>query len=99
MSKRTILVLASTVFCLPLLAQPPKAPAYTVGNIMLPAQMNKQVCISGMKYFNNQLYFASERCPIITVFDPVKKEITRTINLQVPQEFEMEGMTSYNDKL
>jgi uncharacterized protein YjiK len=61
--------------------------------------MNKQVCISGMKFYNSQLYFASERCPMIIVFDPEKKVINSTIELQVPQNFEMEGMTSYKDKL
>jgi uncharacterized protein YjiK len=80
-------------------AQPPKAPAYSVGNIELPAVMNKQVCISGMNYYNNQLYFASERCPSIFIFDPVKKQITGSIPFQIAEEFEMEGMTSYKDKL
>lgn len=80
-------------------AQPPRLPAYSIGNIQLPESMNKQVCISGMKMYKSQLYFASERCPFIFVFDPQSKQITNTINLQVPQEFEMEGMTSYRDKL
>jgi uncharacterized protein YjiK len=80
-------------------AQPPKLAEYTVGNIRLPEEMNKQVCISGMKMYKSLLYFASERCPFIIVFDPQSKQITNTINLQVPQEFEMEGMTSYQDKL
>ncbi|MEO7982918.1 MAG: esterase-like activity of phytase family protein [Bacteroidota bacterium] len=81
------------------LTQPPQAPLYTLDNIKLPVELNKQVCISGMKSYNGQLYFASERCPKIIVFDPVKAEISRTIAIQVPQEFEMEGMTSYKDKL
>ncbi len=80
-------------------AQPPKAPSYSIANLDLPNELNKQVCISGMKSYKNMLYLASERCPYIIVFDPQKKQITRTLNLNVPQEFEMEGMTSYNDHL
>jgi uncharacterized protein YjiK len=80
-------------------AQPPKAGTYSVDNINLPVELNKQVCISGMKLFNGQLYFASERCPKIIVFDPATAIISNTINLEVPLEFEMEGLTSYKDKL
>lgn len=72
---------------------------YSVEDILLAPDYHKQVCISGMKYLNNQLYFASERCPIIIEADPKTAKISRTINLQVPQEFEMEGITSYNNKL
>lgn len=61
--------------------------------------MNKQVCISGMKYMDGQLYFASERCPVIFAFDPATQTISKTIPLQVPQNFEMEGLTSYKGKL
>ena len=97
---RTIsLVLISLFSCSNVIAQPRQAQLYTVDNINLPVEMNKQVCISGMKLYNGQLYFASERCPSIIVFDPVKAIISNTINIQVPQEFEMEGMTSYKDKL
>src|SRR5687767_12273937 len=99
MTKRTTLVTLASFISVSLLAQPPKSSVYTVSNILLPSQMNKQVCISGMKYYKNHLYLASERCPVITVFDPLTKQITRSINLQVPQEFEMEGITSYGDKL
>jgi uncharacterized protein YjiK len=81
------------------IAQPPQVQNYTLDNIMLPAELNKQVCISGMKFYNSQLYFASERCPKIIVFDPAKAIISNTIDLQVPQNFEMEGLTSYKDKL
>ncbi len=82
------------------IAQPPQAvPLYTVDNINLPAALNKQVCISGMKFYNGQLYLASERCPSIIVFDPAKATISNTINLQIPQNFELEGITSYKDKL
>lgn len=80
-------------------AQPPQAFDYSIGNVNLPADMHKQVCISGMKYYKGQLYFASERCPSIFVFDPATATITNTLNIQVPQQFEMEGMTSYKDKL
>ncbi len=82
-----------------IITQPSLAEAYTIDNVNLPDDMNKQVCISGMKFYNGQLYFASERCPSIFVFDPVKKVISKTITLQVPQNYEMEGMTSYRDKL
>lgn len=74
-------------------------PNYTINNMTLPAEMNKQVCISGMKYMDGKLYFASERCPIIIEMDPETSAITKTISIQVPQEFEMEGMTSYKNKL
>lgn len=74
-------------------------PNYTINNMILPAEMNKQVCISGMKYMDGKLYFASERCPMIIEMDPVTSTITKTISIQVPQEFEMEGMTSFKNKL
>lgn len=80
-------------------AQPPNIYSFTIDNINLPADMNKQVCISGLKFYNGQLYFASERCPSIIVFDLEKAAISHTIPLDVPQNFEMEGMTSYKDKL
>ena len=99
MIRTLALVICILFVSLPITAQPPKAPAYSVGNIDLPAELNKQVCISGMSYYNNQLYLASERCPSIFIFDPVKKQITGSIPFQVSQEFEMEGMTSYKDKL
>ena len=47
---------------------------------------------------DGKLYFASERCPLILVMDPETKTIN-SIPLSVPQEFEMEGMTSYKNKL
>jgi uncharacterized protein YjiK len=97
---RSFLFIFTSLFCYTAAtAQPPLIDAYTVDNIYLPADMNKQVCISGMKFYKNQLYFASERCPYIIVFDPEKRVITNTINLRVSQNFEMEGMTSYKDKL
>lgn len=80
-------------------AQPPQLFDYTIGNVNLPAVLNNQVCISGMKFYNGQLYFASERCPSIFVFDPATAAISETIKLQVPQEFEMEGLTSFKNKL
>lgn len=42
---------------------------------------------------------ASERCPSIFVVDPANGNITNVISMQVPQLFEMEGLTSYKDKL
>ena len=93
------LILACTVSFIRLQAQPPQAFTYTLDNINLPADLNKQVCVSGMKFYNDQLYLASERCPKIIVFDPVKAVISRVIDIQVPQKFEMEGLTSYKDKL
>lgn len=72
---------------------------YSITNFPLPESMNKQVCISGMKFLDGLLYFASERCPVIFAFDPVSQEITKSISLQVPQNFEMEGLTSYEGKL
>ena len=94
-----ILLFVCTLAFTDLMAQPPKVSDYTLDKINLPAEMNKQVCISGMKYFNGQLYFASERCPKIIVFDPAKATISNTINIQVQNNFEMEGMTSYKGKL
>lgn len=80
-------------------AQPMPLPAYSIQNVPLPESMNKQVCISGMKYMDGKLYFASERCPLIFEGDPATGSITRTINISVPQFFEMEGLTSYKNKL
>lgn len=93
------LVIISLFSYVTIAAQPPQVQTYNLENINLPAELNKQVCISGLKSYNGQLYFASERCPSIIVFDPVKEVISSTINLNVPQIFEMEGMTSYKDKL
>src|SRR5438045_1740995 len=80
-------------------AQPPFVPLYTINNIPLPAEMDKQVCISGIKYFEGNLYYVSERCTRIFAGDPAKGTIIKTINTSVPQEFEMEGITSYKNKL
>jgi uncharacterized protein YjiK len=83
-----------------LLSQPPQQlPPYLINNVALPADLDKQVCISGMKYFNGSLCLVSERCPVIFVLNPETAAVASTINLQVPQEFEMEGITSYKDKL
>lgn len=82
-------------------AQPPKieVPQYSINNVPLPSEMNNQVCISGMKFYDGKLYLASERCPIIFVADPISGKILNSINLQVSQKFEMEGLTSYKKKL
>lgn len=91
------LSLCSTTY---LLSQPPQPlQSYSVNPQVLPAELDKQVCISGMKYFNGSLFLVSERCPEIFLLNPQSNTITGTINLQVPQEFEMEGITSYQDKL
>lgn len=97
--RKTSLVITALFSIVVLSAQPPRLPNYTVDNINLPADLNKQVCISGMKFYNGQLYFASERCPSIFVFNPQNATISNIIPLKVPQNFEMEGMTSYKDKL
>lgn len=81
------------------IAQPPQVQSYTLSNINLPQDLDKQVCISGMKFYNGQLYFASERCPQVIAFDPLKGVISRTFDINVPQQYEMEGLTSYKDKL
>jgi uncharacterized protein YjiK len=98
MIRITVLV-AAICTSLIAIAQPPFVPMYSLENVALPESMNKQVCISGMKFLDGKLYFASERCPSIFVFDPETKTVTNTISLQVPQYFEMEGMTSFRDKL
>ena len=99
MRKLGLLILL--IGCYPALrAQPPqRLPVYSINNMILPAEMDKQVCISGMKYFNGSLCLVSERCPMIFMLDPQTAAITRTINLQIPYTFEMEGMTSYKDQL
>ncbi len=97
--RRSGLVISALFSFTALTAQPPQVFDFTIGNVNLPYDMNNQVCISGMQFYNGQLYFASERCPSIFVFNPATASITKTINLQVPQVFEMEGLTSYKDKL
>jgi uncharacterized protein YjiK len=72
---------------------------FTISHMPLPETMNKQICISGIKYFNNKLFLASERCPVIIVADPVTGNIISSINTKPQQNFEMEGMTSYKGKL
>ncbi|MBI5856793.1 MAG: esterase-like activity of phytase family protein [Sphingobacteriales bacterium] len=73
-------------------------PLYEINHVPLPDALNKQVCISGTKYMDGKLYFASERCPMILSMDPETKTIN-SIPIAVSQEFEMEGMTSYRNKL
>ncbi len=80
-------------------AQPPRVSNYAINHIALPESMDNQICISGMKYMKGLLYLASERCPSIFVADPATGAIRQTIAIKVPQNFEMEGMTSYNNKL
>ena len=73
-------------------------PLYSVSNIPLPAEMDKQVCISGMVYSEGRLYFASERCPMIIASEPSTGKILETYRMGVPQNFEMEGITTFNNK-
>ncbi|MBL7731115.1 MAG: esterase-like activity of phytase family protein [Chitinophagaceae bacterium] len=80
-------------------AQPAPQPVYTINAVPLPESMHKQVCISGMKYLDGNLYMASERCPVIFAYDPTGKEALKRVEIQVPQQFEMEGLTSYKGKL
>lgn len=94
---RITALIAALATALATAAQPPLP--YIINNVPLPDAMNKQVCISGMKYMDGKLYFASERCPIIIVTDPATNAITGTIPTQANQEFEMEGLTSYKNKL
>lgn len=92
----------SVLFCLVVItstAQPPKLPLYSINHIQLPPDMNKQVCISGLKYMDGKLFFASERCPMVIVAEPETGSILNKIMLNVPQNFEMEGMTSFENKL
>jgi uncharacterized protein YjiK len=79
--------------------EPAAVPLYEINNVILPDALNKQVCISGTKYLDGKLYFASERCPMILVMDPDSNHAISSIPLSVPNEFEMEGMTSYRNKL
>jgi uncharacterized protein YjiK len=99
MIMRIVFLFVVMSFCYVINAQPPKVSLYSIDNVTLPESLNKQVCISGMKYLDGKLYMASERCPVIFVFDPDNKTLVDSIRLQVPQLFEMEGMTSYNGKL
>lgn len=92
-------LIAGAVLFSSLAIQPAPVPLYEINNIVLPDVLNKQVCISGTKYLDGKLYFASERCPVILVMDPENNNTINSIPLKVPQEFEMEGMTSYKNKL
>lgn len=80
-------------------AQPSPLPVFEIQHVSLPAEMDKQVCVSGMKYMNGKLYMASERCPDIFVIDPVTAAVTGTVHTQITKEFEMEGLTSYKGNL
>lgn len=92
--------LIASIFCVfNTVAQPPQLFMYGINNVPLPAEFDKQVCISGMKYLNGKLYMASERCPVVFAFDPETKTVSHSISIQVPQNFEMEGMTSYKGNL
>lgn len=95
---RIFLMTGSLITLLLLAFKPASLPLYEINHVPLPDALNKQVCISGTKYMDGKLYFASERCPMILTMDPETKEIN-SIPINVPAEFEMEGMTSYRNKL
>ncbi len=95
---RTLLSLCYLHLALTCLAQPPQVP-YSINNIHLPGELHKQVCISGMKYLDGKLYMASERCPVIMVVDTATGQLVNSLPITVPQEFEMEGLTSYQGQL
>lgn len=100
------MVIPSRIRTIPLLAliplgihaQQPTA-SYSITQVPLPAEMDKQVCISGLNWMNGKLYFASERCPIVMEADASSGAVIRTIPYPAPAVFEMEGVTSYKDKL
>ena len=98
---RKLSFLIFSAFCFTNLKSQPAQPlpSYLISNIALPVELDKQVCISGMKYFNGSLCLASERCPVVIVLNPQTGKIESVIHLKVQREFEMEGMTSYKDKL
>lgn len=95
---RTFFLIAGAVLITSLVTRPGTLPIYEINHVLLPDALNKQVCISGAKFMEGKLYFASERCPMILSMDPESKTIN-SIPVMVPQEFEMEGMTSYRNKL
>lgn len=80
------------------IAQPPQT-AYSISNINLPGELHKQVCVSGIKYLDGKLFMASERCPVILAVDTATGNLINTLNINVPQVFEMEGITSYKGSL
>ncbi|MFZ9387737.1 MAG: esterase-like activity of phytase family protein [Chitinophagaceae bacterium] len=96
---RILALISASITALAVTAQPMPLPVYSIENVPLPESMHKQVCISGMKYMNGNLYLASERCPFIFEANPSTGAINRAISIQVPQSFEMEGLTSYKNKL
>jgi uncharacterized protein YjiK len=79
-------------------AQPPQA-GYSINNMGLSAELHKQVCISGLKYLDGKLYMASERCPVVLVVDTATGALVSSLNIIVPQVFEMEGLTAYKGQL
>ena len=92
-----LIIFFSFLFPLTLHAQP-LLPEYTITHIPLPPEMDKQVCISGINFLDGKLYFASERCPLIICGD-TKGTVLNKIITDPGQEFEMEGITSYRQKL
>lgn len=95
---RTFFLIACAVLATSLISRPGTPPIYEINHVPLPDALNKQVCISGTKYMDGKLYFASERCPLILSMDP-ETNMINSIPISVSQEYEMEGMTSYRNKL
>ena len=95
MRKLSLATLSVTVICAVFLSF---NPLYSISNIPLPAEMDKQVCISGLVYSSDRLYFASERCPMIIASEPSTGKILETYRMNVPQNFEMEGITTFKNK-
>ena len=67
---RTPVLIAGIITLSSLAFRPSSLPLYEISQVALPDALNKQVCISGTKYMDGKLYFASERCPLILTMDP-----------------------------
>ncbi|MEZ5033683.1 MAG: SdiA-regulated domain-containing protein [Chitinophagaceae bacterium] len=76
-----------------------KLTSYEISSITLPSELNNEVSISGMKYFNGNLYLASERCPEIFVVNPADGKVKVKLQLSMPHRFENEAITSYGNHL
>lgn len=96
---RPLLILFSVGIFFNAAAQTAPGPLYKVGHIALPAEMDNQVCISGLNYFKGKLLFASERCPFVFSGNPATGAINNKLNTGINTEFEVEGITTYHDKI
>ncbi|MGH2553623.1 MAG: esterase-like activity of phytase family protein [Chitinophagaceae bacterium] len=98
--RKLVIIILLTFSYFKLFSQPPQLlPSYTINNITLPADLDKQVCISGITFFNGRLCLVSERCPMIFVLNSETGNVDSIVRLNVSQEFEMEGITFYKNKL